>query len=167
MLFAVVAVAYALDDTSATRSVAAAVYQAVHRSLWAAAVGWVVFACHEGYGGMTFVCSHWPFKGDTCEGSVPRRALVCWGMSLKLPLVCILGENPHILFEILHRLLYKCRCWRKMCSLFNEAGLEVGREQAGSLEKQPSSGHMSSGGARPRFTHLGEETEQPPRCPAL
>ena len=39
------------EDNVPINSVLSVVYGSLHRSAWAAAIGWIVFACFHGYGG--------------------------------------------------------------------------------------------------------------------
>ncbi|CAL8317674.1 unnamed protein product [Lota lota] len=49
---AVVVLAYVLKDVPARPSLAHALYQGVHRPLWALSVAWIILAGEEGYGGL-------------------------------------------------------------------------------------------------------------------
>lgn len=46
-----VTLAYELKETPAYPSVPHALYQGLHRPLWALALTWIILACEEGYGG--------------------------------------------------------------------------------------------------------------------
>lgn len=51
LMAVLVGLAYILRETPAHPSVPHALYQGLHRPLWAVAVTWIVLACEEGYGG--------------------------------------------------------------------------------------------------------------------
>ncbi|KAM9841655.1 O-acyltransferase like protein [Aulostomus maculatus] len=48
----VVGLAYILRETPAYPSLPHALYQGLHRPLWALAITWIILACEEGYGGL-------------------------------------------------------------------------------------------------------------------
>uniref|UniRef100_A0A672YYK5 O-acyltransferase like n=1 Tax=Sphaeramia orbicularis TaxID=375764 RepID=A0A672YYK5_9TELE len=51
VLALLVGLAYILKETPAFPSVPHALYQGLHRPLWALAIAWIILACEEGYGG--------------------------------------------------------------------------------------------------------------------
>ncbi|XP_062409555.1 O-acyltransferase like protein [Sardina pilchardus] len=51
VMMAVVGLAYSLREVPPGPSLPHAIYQGVHRTLWALVVAWIILACEEGYGG--------------------------------------------------------------------------------------------------------------------
>ncbi|KAM5194396.1 O-acyltransferase like protein-like [Mantella aurantiaca] len=51
LMLLVICLAFILDDTPTSYSILAALYQGVHRTMWAAAIAMILVLCHEGYAG--------------------------------------------------------------------------------------------------------------------
>lgn len=52
LMASLVGFAYLLKETPSYPSLPHAVYQGLHRPVWALTVTWIILACEEGYGGM-------------------------------------------------------------------------------------------------------------------
>ncbi|XP_069820907.1 O-acyltransferase like protein-like isoform X1 [Dendropsophus ebraccatus] len=64
IMVTVITLAFVLDDTPSSYSIMAALYQGLHRTLWAVALGLILVLCHEGYGGhlnTMLSCGTWSF----------------------------------------------------------------------------------------------------------
>ncbi|KAM8960900.1 O-acyltransferase like protein-like [Pelodytes ibericus] len=63
-MFLVIALSFVLDDKPTSYTIMAAFYQALHRTVWASALGWIIVSCQEGYGGLIntlLSCQSWAF----------------------------------------------------------------------------------------------------------
>ncbi|KAE8636610.1 hypothetical protein XENTR_v10003060 [Xenopus tropicalis] len=63
-MFLIITLSFVLDDSYDSYSIMAALYQGLHRTIWAAAVGWIIVSCQEGYGGVLgkmLSCQIWRF----------------------------------------------------------------------------------------------------------
>ncbi|XP_026877353.2 O-acyltransferase like protein isoform X2 [Electrophorus electricus] len=70
-----VGLAYALKDVPPHVSLARAVYQGLHRSVWALALVWIILACEEGYGGVDSSVEH---QLRLLSGSPGSNFIVQW-----------------------------------------------------------------------------------------
>ncbi|XP_077136604.1 O-acyltransferase like protein-like [Ranitomeya variabilis] len=64
IMLTVITLAFVLDDAPGSYSIMAALYQGLHRSLWAVALGLILVLCHEEYGGhlnTMLSCGAWSF----------------------------------------------------------------------------------------------------------
>ncbi|XP_056400450.1 O-acyltransferase like protein-like isoform X2 [Hyla sarda] len=68
IMVVVITLAFVLDDTPSSYSIMAALYQGLHRTLWAVALGLIFVLCCEGYGGFLntmLSCGAWSFLSKT------------------------------------------------------------------------------------------------------
>ena len=82
-----------------SRSVAI-IYGALHRTVWAAALGWVVFACHTGYGGVINRFLSW-------KAFIPLSRLSYCGYLLSIPIqVMVRGQNQVPFYQTDLKMMY-------------------------------------------------------------
>lgn len=82
LMATLVGFAYFLKKTPAHPSLPHAVYQGLHRHVWALSVSWIILACEEGYGGMNKNKSH--LFSNTDNSTFKSLDGVCYATTFSL-----------------------------------------------------------------------------------